>query len=151
MYVYYLVSAIFSHMRLHQSMCYLWSEPQGFGCLYHAWIIYLQFVLFSEYLCRWWVSSHYQCLNGFLNHGMLCVSVKVMLLGSQQHSEQTCNSAPEKPSRIPPWGNNNNRGWAHDQSSEIAFLPLALPVLPHIHSGAALDTPPAVRGEPSLA
>ena len=76
--------------------------------------------------------------------------MEVKLSGSQQHGKRMCNSAPEKPSRIPPWRNSNNNG-AHDQSSEPAFLPLALSLLPRTTQRCGAGYPPAVMGEPGLA
>lgn len=74
-----------------------------------------------------------------------------MLLDSRQwHSMRMRNSAPEKAGRITPWGKSNNNR-AHDQSSEPAFLPLALYLLPRTCNCAVLDTPLAVKGKPGLA
>lgn len=78
MYVYYLVSAIIWDYIKACAICEV--SHKGLDvCIMHG---LFRVVSFSEYLYRWWVSSHYQHLNGFLNHGMLCVSVKVMLLVS---------------------------------------------------------------------
>ncbi len=64
-----------------------------------------------------------------------------MLLGSQQQCKWMRNSAPEKSSRIPPWGNSNNNR-AHDQSSEPVFLPLALSLLPCTKTAVRRWIPP---------